>query len=441
MFLPGIKTDHRSILITIVDKRQERGRGYWKINNSLLTNTKLKEQVNMEIRATVQSSINKDAKTTWETIKSRVKRCVTKFARENASENNLVIGQLAEKITDFESRLPLIESESKIYEATKEDFNDKITQKTNGLMFRSKCRWISDGEKNSKYFYALEKSNYNAKTCYAIFDPNNPDQLLETQEQIIDKQKIFYQELYAKDQNINFDLINTHNIFVNDIDRLRQDSMLTLQELKDAVFAIAKNKTPGKDGLTADFYQVFWDELSVPFLNMVNQSYSDNKLHQTALQGVLNLIPKQNKDSRHIKNLRPITLLNTDYKIIEKAIAAKIMPSLYYLTNHNQRGSMPERRISVNIRKLLDIIFYAIENELEILIVSLDFAKCFDRVSFDILHGALKYFKFGEVVKNWTKILYKDFQVQVQNNEKFSDAIYVQKGIHQGGGVAQVYTS
>ena len=84
---------------------------------------------------------------------------------------------------------------------------------------------------------------------------------------------------------------------------------------------------------------------------------------------------------------------------------------------------MPERRISVNIRKLLDLTFYAIENDLEMLIVSLDFAKCFDRVSFSILHGALEYFKFGETVKEWTRILYNGYKVRVQNNGKFSSEI------------------
>ena len=61
---------------------------------------------------------------------------------------------------------------------------------------------------------------------------------------------------------------------------------------------------------------------------MLNKTYEEGILHPTALQGVLNLIPKPNKDSRYVKNLRPITLLNTDYKIIEKCIANKIMPSL-----------------------------------------------------------------------------------------------------------------
>ena len=136
-------------------------------------------------------------------------------------------------------------------------------------------------------------------------------------------------------------------------------------------------------------------------------------LHQTARQGILNLIPKPGKDSRRIKKLRPINLLNTDYKIIEKAVANKMIPSLKHIIHSDQRGFMKDRRISVNIRKLLDTIEYAKEHELEALILSL--------------------------IKEWTKVIYNQFQVRVQNNGTFSKPIDIQKGVHQGGCCSSVY--
>ena len=295
-----------------------------------------------------------------------------------------------------------------------------------------------EGEKNTKYFFNLEKSNYNAKTCYVIYDEEK-NKMLEDPNEILEVQRKFYTTLYKRDENIHFDLTNTHNVLVPDQHMLIQNSMISMEELTTAVMSMAKNKTPGYDGLTADFYQTFWEDLKCPFMEMLNKTYEDKILHPTALQGVLNLIPKSNKDSRYVKNLRPITLLNTDYKVIEKCIANKIMPSLTEIINKDQRGFMPERRISVNIRKLLDLAFYAIENHLEMLIVSLDFAKCFDRVSFSILHGALDYFKFGDIVKDWTYILYNGFKVRVQNNGKFSNEIKIEKGIHQGGCCSSLY--
>ena len=93
---------------------------------------------------------------------------------------------------------------------------------------------------------------------------------------------------------------------------------------------------------------------------------------------------------------------------------------------------MKERRISVNIRKMLDIMHQAEKDDIEAVILSLDFVKCFDKCSFTILHGSLDFFGFGNIVKQWTKILYNQFQVKIQNNGHFSDLFSIKKGVHQG---------
>ena len=172
---------------------------------------------------------------------------------------------------------------------------------------------------------------------------------------------------------------------------------------------------------------------------MVISSYEGKVLHASARKGILNLIPKTGKDARYVKNLRPITLLNTDYKIIEKAVANKIILALEHIIGKDQRGFMKERRISVNIRKMLDLMYYARKHDIEAVILSLDFVKCFDRCSFSVLNGSLEYFGFGGLIKEWTKILYREFTVRVQNNGYFSEVIEIRKGVHQGGCCSAFY--
>ena len=195
------------------------------------------------------------------------------------------------------------------------------------------------------------------------------------------------------------------------------------------------NKTPGQDGIPVDFYKTcVLVKSERDFFQMVEECFNKQLLHKTARVGILTLIPKANKDTRYVKNLRPITLLNVDYKTIEKAIANKMIPALYILY---QRGFMKERRISVNIRKLLDIMYQAEKQVLPAVVLSLDFVQCFDKCSFEILHGSLVY--FGQVVKTWTKILYDGFTVKVQNNGHFSSPIEIGKGVHQGGCCSSIY--
>ena len=115
---------------------------------------------------------------------------------------------------------------------------------------------------------------------------------------------------------------------------------------------------------------------------MVQEAFKNNQLHSSAKEGVLNLIPKAGKDTRFIKNLRPITLLNTDYKIIEKTIADKMIPALEHIIHQDQRGFMKNRRISVNIRKMLDIIHHANIEDLEAVVLSLDLSNVLTNVAF-----------------------------------------------------------
>ena len=131
--------------------------------------------------------------------------------------------------------------------------------------------------------------------------------------------------------------------------------------------------------------------------------------------------------------------MNTDYKIIEKAIANKMIPALDAIIHTDQRGFMKNRRISVNIRKMLDIIHQANQEDLEAVVLSLDFVKCFDKCSFSILHGSLDFFNFGHIIKDWTKILYHQYTVKIQNNGYFSETIPINKGVHQGGCCSSIY--
>ena len=87
---------------------------------------------------------------------------------------------------------------------------------------------------------------------------------------------------------------------------------------------MASNKSPGTDGLPAEFYKVFWDYVKPFLLNALNCSYTNGHLSITQRRGLITLVPKKNKPANLLKNWRPITLLNCDYKIAAKSIANRI---------------------------------------------------------------------------------------------------------------------
>ena len=437
MYITSTMTDHRAFYMVVETNPYERGKGYWKMNNSLLSNPEYIEAINKEIDTTTTLCHSKPFIEQWETLKQRIKKTTVKFARRNAAEEKIVISQLSEKIDYYESKLPLNREEDSILENTKAELDDKMLHRAQGLIFRSKAKWYEQGEKNTKYFYSLEKAKYNAKTCFKLLTDSGTQ--IQDPQEILVEQRAFYASLYEEDENVKFTLENTYGIKVPEKIKRDQENQLTLVDLQEAIRSMKNNRTPGEDGIPVDFYKVFWSKIKDIFYGMVLEVYNKNVLHKSARKGILNLIPKPNKDTRLIKNLRPITLLNTDYKIIEKAIANKMIPALEHIINKDQRGFMKDRRISVNIRKMLDIIQQCKVEDLEAVVLSLDFVKYFDKCSFSILHGSLDFFDFGSYVKTWTKILYHDFSVRIQNNGHFSSPIDIKKGVHQGGCCSSVY--
>ena len=211
------------------------------------------------------------------------------------------------------------------------------------------------------------------------------------------------------------------------------EDQLSLNEFSVALKDLNNGKTPGPDGIPPELYKMFWKQLSTPLYEAYMEVYKEEDLFTSAKEGIINVIPKQNKDTRYIKNLRPITLLNADYKLVEKVIANRIESALPKIIHQDQKGFMPGRHIGINIRRIFDLMNHCRKNKIEAMILSLDFSKCFDRIAHLTINKALQYFNFSQKIQDWVGIMYKDFYVRIQNNGNFSTRLKVSRGVHQGG--------
>ena len=105
------------------------------------------------------------------------------------------------------------------------------------------------------------------------------------------------------------------------------------------------NKSPGNNGLTKEFYETFWNEIKHPFMNSIMEEREKKKLGTSQLQAVIKLIEKKERDKWFIKNWRPISLLNIDYKIIAKALATRLKETLPKLISFQQTACVKDRFI------------------------------------------------------------------------------------------------
>ena len=118
----------------------------------------------------------------------------------------------------------------------------------------------------------------------------------------------------------------------------------------------------------------------------------------------------------YIKNWRPLTLLNCDYKIATKAIANRIKTFLPKLVSYDQTGFIRDRFIGENIRLVDSVIKYAKAKNMPELLLFLDFEKAFGTLEWPFIRKTVQSFGFGQSLSNWLKVFYCNSQSCILNN-------------------------
>jgi len=157
--------------------------------------------------------------------------------------------------------------------------------------------------------------------------------------------------------------------------------LLTKQECAEALKNMDPEKTPGTDGFPAEFYKLFWTDISTPLLSALNFAFNNGCMSITQRRSILKLIPKKDAELYFIKNWRPLSLLNTDYKIAEKAIAnrTKLVLLRPNIINNDQTGFLKGRFLGENVRLIDSVVRYAAGKNIPGLLLFIDFEKALER--------------------------------------------------------------
>ena len=149
-------------------------------------------------------------------------------------------------------------------------------------------------------------------------------------------------------------------------------------------------------------------------------------------RGTIKLIPKKNSILSKLKNWRPLTLLNTDYKIASKAIANRLKTALPKVISYDQTGFLKGRSINANIRLIEGIIRYTETEEIPGLLLFVDFEKAFDTLEGSFVKRNFQFYKFDPSLIKWIELFCKDIQSNVLNNGWASEFFSLGRGVRQG---------
>ena len=293
--LAGYRSDHSIVQLKLAFSKFEIGRGTWKLNNSLLANQDylnlikkiIKEEklnyaapvYNLEYITSISSNENLqfviDDDTFLETLYLRIRGESIKFA------------SLQKKILDSQERIlkediEILENTSlqnlQILDDKKQELEQLREHKLRGHLIRSRLKWLEDGEKPTKYFCNLEKRNFTEKTIRKLKLVNGST--LTDQKQILKTVQEFYAKLFDKRSENNCSEGDLHKLFKyrNEPKHINIGHKLTSHEVTQALKQMKNNKTPGIDGLSADFLKVFWADLKFFVTRALNSCFTKGKL-------------------------------------------------------------------------------------------------------------------------------------------------------------------
>lgn len=195
------------------------------------------------------------------------------------------------------------------------------------------------------------------------------------------------------------------------------DAAIQEEEIRATIMGSKNGKTPGPDGLPAEYYKILIPEM-IPLLTEVfNAVFSDGNSVDHFNESRTILLPKLDKDHTNPASYRPISLLNHNYKLLSKILANRLQSILPRILHDSQTGFTQGRNSAKNIRTAIAATLLAQEpNHPMSMLMSLDAEKAFDKIAWPFLYANLSQRKFGQKCNTYIYSAHLDANTSITVN-------------------------
>ena len=409
--LPCVFSDHDFIKLDLsLDGLFRRRSGVWRFNNSLLSDPAFKNLLSSAIADfKLKIPCFDSLRDWWDNLKIEIRKvtvrfCVCKHKAVNANRI-LLTKQLVRAKNGLRDPSQICDLENQL--------SSLISKQAEGAKIRSRAQWFEEGEKPTRYFFRLEQKRAESNTISSLF--------------------VFYQSLFTNDvldMQIQTEIIDDLGFSLTDLEREMCEGLFS-DEFLAALKGLKTGKTPGSDGLSTEFYLRFWEDLGESLLAVLNESFHAGSLAKSQYEGLLRLIHK--KDDRRLpKNWRPISLLNTDYKLASKVITERLKKVMSSVVHEDQTCGVVGRTIFSNLHLVRDTLDFIDKTNEPAILLTLDQEKAFDRVDHEFMLRVLRKFGFGPSFCNWVQIFYAHAFSRILVNGALSSPVYLRRGVRHG---------
>jgi hypothetical protein len=206
---------------------------------------------------------------------------------------------------------------------------------------------------------------------------------------------------------------------------------ITHGELFCAIQQGKRGKAPGPDGIAHEFYQTFWGVIQSDLMDTLNDMYIGNFTTGSQKHGLLVCLPKHGK-AVTIDDFRPLTILNTDYKLLARVIAQRMRPWLPDLLSHDQHCGLTGTTIYDTLATIREVVAIAEVGRKTMCMISLDFKGAFDVVSHEFLEEVLLKYGYSARMVRMIMGMYGGATPSIQVNGFISAPIGINASVLQG---------
>jgi hypothetical protein len=309
--------------------------------------------------------------------------------------------------------------------------------------------WKENGERSAGLLKRVVTERENQRQIGELVDP--VDNILYTEpDKIQSIAHSFYSNLYSPDP-VDDEALNQLLLQIPLDVRLnsdQQESLLTPIQFEDILLESKRSprySSPGSDSLPYEILNLVM--LFPPYRALIYEIYNDALQHgffpASWNESIMSLLPKKGNLS-DIRNYRPISLANTDYKIFTRILNKRMMLASTHLINNNQLGFIPGRYIAENGLTCQIIMedahrkkelarmrgIPAVEgNDIGLL---LDQEKAYDRVNLTYLKAVLLRFGFPVITVDCINNLMAKNTIKINVNGFFTEEVHKLRGLKQG---------
>ena len=211
---------------------------------------------------------------------------------------------------------------------------------------------------------------------------------------------------------------------------------ITGEELTNIIKHFPNGKSPGIDGLPYELYKSMWDIIGEDFTEVIKAQLSDCTLIESGCHGVTQ-IPSKVDGTPFVTDLRPLTVLCCDYRILSKTISSRLHPVMGEVVENSQLATgNADKNILTGAFNLMASIDYVNKHKKTAYVSSYDIMKAYDRASVKFLMIVMERMNFPREFRRWIEMLHKGAKTRLILPTGLSREIQVNFSFRQGDPVA-----